>query len=70
MLENFTTSDSIILLKFNKKVSNISPLFLVDIIKIKILRSDQKFCNRYWQFYKPINIQKIVGWINSGMSYL
>ncbi|CAF3091253.1 unnamed protein product [Rotaria sp. Silwood2] len=35
-----------------------------------LLRSDQKFCNRYWQFYKPINIQEVVAWINSGMSCL
>ena len=36
----------------------------------KLFRSDQKFCNRYWQFYKPINIQEIVVWRNNGMSYL
>ena len=24
------------------------------------LRSNQKFCNRYWQFYKTINIQETV----------
>ena len=35
-----------------------------------ILMSDQKFCSCDWQFYKPINIQEIVAWINSGMSYL
>ena len=39
-------------------------------LKPKILRSDQKFCNRYWQFYKPINIQETVAWINSGMCCL
>ena len=35
-----------------------------------LLRSDQKFYNRYWQFYKSFDIQEIVAWINDEMSYL
>ena len=32
--------------------------------------SDEKFCIHYCHFYKPINIEEIDAWINSGMSYL
>ena len=35
-----------------------------------LLRLDQKFCNRYQQFYNPINVQEIVAWRNSAISYL
>ena len=41
-----------------------------DRLLLNVLRSDQKFCNRYCQLYKPINIQEIVAWRNSGISYL
>ena len=53
------------LMDFNKQM-NIE--IVLDTTHFVILpRSDQKFCNRHWQFYKPINNQEI---INSGMSYL
>ena len=39
-----------------------NPLFTSDRYNqtIELLRSDQKFCNRCWQFYKPINIRELL----------
>ena len=39
-------------------------------VDLNVLRYNQKFWQRYWQFYKPINIEECCAWIHSGMSYL